>query len=189
MEYCNYSLYSAAATSLGLLSLFGPWSRGFPLLSGNRPSLVRLSPVLFFFLFPSSLLLFSPLLSSTLHSPITSILSPYLKHTISIRSILFLHLSLHLLLHQSEQFSKMHLRDFFVFSALTLAACGSARSIPKTHLLIDNPPIISTIQDDNHVGELVSRDANNRCGPEFGKCPDGKCCSTAGVSLNGFLSH
>lgn len=83
----------------------------------------------------------------------------------------------------------MHLRDFFVSSALTLAACGSARSIPKTHLLIDNPPIISTIQDDNHVGELVSRDANNRCGPEFGKCPDGKCCSTAGVSLNGFLSH
>lgn len=50
--------------------------------------------------------LFLSLLSSTLHSPITSIPSPYLKHTISIRSILFLHINLHLLLHQSEQFSK-----------------------------------------------------------------------------------
>lgn len=92
--------------SLGLLSLFGPCSRGFPVFScrGNRPSLAYLSSVLFFFLFSSSLL-FS-LLSFTLHSPITSILSPYLKHTISIRSILFLHISLHLLFHQSEQFSK-----------------------------------------------------------------------------------
>lgn len=82
----------------------------------------------------------------------------------------------------------MHMRDFFVFSALTLAACGSARSIPKMDLLIENLPVVSTIQDDNHVGRLVSRDSNNRCGPEFGKCPDGKCCSTAGVSLNGLLS-
>ena len=47
-------------------------------------------------------LFLSLLLSSTLHSPITSIPSPYLKHTISIRSILFLHINLHLLLHQSE---------------------------------------------------------------------------------------
>ena len=51
-------------------------------------------------------LFLSLLLSSTLHSPITSIPSPYLKHTISIRSILFLHINLHLLLHQSEYFSK-----------------------------------------------------------------------------------
>lgn len=55
----------------------------------------------FLFFFSSSL----PL-SSTLHPPITSIPPRYLKHTISIRSILFLHINLHLLLHQSEQLSK-----------------------------------------------------------------------------------
>lgn len=178
--------YSAATARVRASFPFRPYSRGFPVFS-RKLAFLRLASLRFLllpFFFLSSSLLFS-LPPFILPSPQYS---PYLKHTISIRSILFLHISLHLLFHQSEKFFEMHLRDFFVLSALTLAGCASARSIPKTDLL-SSLPIVSTIQDDNHVGELVSRDANNRCGPQFGKCPDGKCCSTAGVSPNGLLSQ
>lgn len=62
----------------------------------------------------------------------------------------------------------MHFRDLFVYSGLALAVCASSRSIK-----VPAPDV--------HAEELVSRDVNNRCGPEFGKCPYDRCCSTSGM--------
>lgn len=73
----------------------------------------------------------------------------------------------------------MHLRDILAFSTLALAASVSARSIPQPPK--DNSPIVSATVDIGGQGsELRTENFENRCGPKYGKCGKGKCCSTAG---------
>jgi len=73
----------------------------------------------------------------------------------------------------------MHLRDILVFSTLALAASVSSRSIPQPPK--DDSPIVSATLDNGGQGsELRTENFENRCGPKYGKCGKGKCCSTAG---------
>ena len=73
----------------------------------------------------------------------------------------------------------MHLRDILAFSTLALAASASARNIPQPPR--DNSPIVSATWDNGGQGsELRAENFENRCGPKYGKCGKGKCCSTAG---------
>ncbi|OJJ77520.1 hypothetical protein ASPBRDRAFT_70899 [Aspergillus brasiliensis CBS 101740] len=74
---------------------------------------------------------------------------------------------------------KMHMLRLVV-SGLGLVACTTARNIfslqpdrQGTHLL----PLTHGNAPDQ---KLVERGSSPRCGPDHGKCPEGKCCSTAG---------
>lgn len=73
----------------------------------------------------------------------------------------------------------MRLRGILTFSTLTLATCVSARSI-KPQPPGDNSPIVSAILNNGQGSELRTQNFENRCGPKYGKCGKGKCCSTAG---------
>lgn len=77
----------------------------------------------------------------------------------------------------------MHLRDILAFSALALAASVSARSVPQPPK--GSSPIASaTVENGGQGSELRSENFENRCGPKYGKCGKGKCCSTAGESFD-----
>ncbi|KAH8424997.1 chitin deacetylase CDA6 [Aspergillus melleus] len=77
----------------------------------------------------------------------------------------------------------MYLLSALVVSSPILVAFTTARNILPSP--VDNP--ISYIlgqQEDDALSGLVNRAVGARCGPDFGKCPNGHCCSTAGYCGN-----
>lgn len=81
----------------------------------------------------------------------------------------------------------MSMRSALIAVSPILAALTTARNILPSPS--DNP--ISYVlgqHDDSDLPVLVNREAGARCGPNFGKCPNGHCCSTAGMLLPFCLS-
>ena len=77
-------------------------------------------------------------------------------------------------------FPKMHMLRLVV-SGLGLVTCSTARNIINLQPDHQGARILPLTHGNSSARELVGRGVSNRCGPEFGKCAPGKCCSTAGV--------
>ncbi|PWY68460.1 chitin deacetylase [Aspergillus heteromorphus CBS 117.55] len=73
----------------------------------------------------------------------------------------------------------MHMRHLVV-SGLGLVACTTARNIFNLHPDHQGTRVISVAHGTALPQELVERNSGARCGLEFGKCPEDKCCSNAG---------
>ncbi|OOF99203.1 carbohydrate esterase family 4 protein [Aspergillus carbonarius ITEM 5010] len=67
-----------------------------------------------------------------------------------------------------------------VVSGLGLVTCSTARNIINLQPDHQGARILPLTHGNSSARELVGRGVSNRCGPEFGKCAPGKCCSTAG---------
>ncbi|GFN16634.1 hypothetical protein AtubIFM54640_004152 [Aspergillus tubingensis] len=67
-----------------------------------------------------------------------------------------------------------------VVSGLGLVACTTARNIFSLQPNRQGSHLLPLTHGDAPDHKLVERGSNPRCGPDHGKCPEGKCCSTAG---------
>ncbi|RJE23973.1 chitin deacetylase [Aspergillus sclerotialis] len=68
----------------------------------------------------------------------------------------------------------MRMRDIIILASASVAASLFTHGPGQ----LDNVRIISGALKSNILRSFTATDL--RCGPGFGKCPDGKCCSTAG---------
>lgn len=69
-----------------------------------------------------------------------------------------------------------------VVSGLGLVACTTARNIFSLQPNRQGTHLLPLTHGDAPDHKLVERGSSPRCGPDHGKCPEGKCCSTAGIS-------
>ncbi|GLB02222.1 hypothetical protein AtubIFM57258_003564 [Aspergillus tubingensis] len=67
-----------------------------------------------------------------------------------------------------------------VVSGLGLVACTTARNIFSLQPNRQGTHLLPLTHGDAPDHKLVERGSSPRCGPDHGKCPEGKCCSTAG---------
>ncbi|PYH34223.1 glycoside hydrolase/deacetylase [Aspergillus neoniger CBS 115656] len=92
-------------------------------------------------------------------------------------------------LHYSTVYSELHLIKIYylkmhmlrlVVSGLGLVACTAARNIFSLQPNRQGTHLLPLTHGDAPDHKLVERGSSPRCGPDHGKCPEGKCCSTAG---------
>ncbi|RAH57635.1 glycoside hydrolase/deacetylase [Aspergillus piperis CBS 112811] len=92
-------------------------------------------------------------------------------------------------LHYSTVYSGLHLTTIYylkmhmlrlVVSGLGLVACTTARNIFSLQPNRQGTHLLPLTHGDAPDHKLVERGSSPRCGPDHGKCPEGKCCSTAG---------
>ncbi|PWY64204.1 glycoside hydrolase/deacetylase [Aspergillus eucalypticola CBS 122712] len=92
-------------------------------------------------------------------------------------------------LHYSTVYSELRLTTIYylkmhmlrlVVSGLGLVACTTARNIFSLQPNRQGTHLLPLTHGDAPDHKLVERDSSPRCGPDHGKCPEGKCCSTAG---------
>lgn len=118
--------------------------------------------------------------SSATLQPSSSFLPQHISSTVqvSLSTLLTVYSELHLI---TIYYLKMHMLRLVV-SGLGLVACTTARNIFSLQPNRQGSHLLPLTHGDAPDHKLVERGSNPRCGPDHGKCPEGKCCSTAGIS-------